>query len=81
MVQLSHLSMTIGKIITLNIGISVEKMISLLFDYVVYVCHSFPSKEQEFFNFIAAVTIHSDFGAQEKNLSLLLLLPLSFAMK
>ena len=49
MVQLSHLSMTIGKIITLNIGISVEKMISLLFDYVVYVCHSFSSKEQAYF--------------------------------
>ena len=28
-------------------------------------CHSFPSKEQEPFNFMAAVTICSDFGAQE----------------
>ena len=28
-------------------------------------CHSFSSKEQESFNFMAAVTIHSDFGAQE----------------
>ena len=66
MVQLSHLSMTTGKIITLNTGTFVEKMMPLLFDYVVYVCHSFPSKEQEFFNFIAAVSIHSDFGAHEK---------------
>jgi len=27
--------------------------------------HSFPSKEQKSFNFIAAVTIHSDLGTQE----------------
>ena len=27
--------------------------------------HSFPSKEQESFNFMTAVTICSDFGAQE----------------
>ena len=27
--------------------------------------HSFPSKEQAFFNFMVAVTICSDFGAQE----------------
>ena len=30
------------------------------------VCHSFPSKEQASFNFMAAVTIHGDFGDQEK---------------
>ena len=29
------------------------------------VCHSFPSKEQASFNFMAAVTVHRDFGAQE----------------
>jgi len=29
------------------------------------VCHSFPSKEQASFNFLAAVTICSDFEAQE----------------
>ena len=28
-------------------------------------CHSFPSKEQAPFNFLAAVTVCSDFGAQE----------------
>ena len=32
---------------------------------VVQVCHSFPSKEQASFNFMAAVTICSGFGAQE----------------
>ena len=28
-------------------------------------CHSFPSKEQESFNFMSAATVCSDFGAQE----------------
>ena len=32
-------------------------------------CHSFPSKEQPSFNFMAAVTIFSDFGAQENKVS------------
>ena len=36
------------------------------FYYTVWVCHSFFSKEQASFNFVAAVTIHRDFGAQEK---------------
>ena len=34
------------------------------FLYAVQVCHSFSSKEQAPFNFLAAVIIHSDFGAQ-----------------
>ena len=32
------------------------------------VCQSFLSKEQASFNFMAAVTIHSDFGAQENEI-------------
>ena len=35
------------------------------FKYALYVCHSFSSKEYMFFNFMAAVTVCSDFGAQE----------------
>ena len=35
------------------------------FQYAAYIFHSFPSKEQASFNFLAAVTVHSDFGAQE----------------
>ena len=31
----------------------------------VYVCHSFPHKEKVLFNFVAAITVHSDFGSQE----------------
>ena len=34
-----------------------------------------------FFNFMAVVNIHSDFGAQENKMSLLPLFPLLFAMK
>ena len=34
------------------------------FQYAIWVCHSFPSKEQTSLNFMAAVTICSDFGAQ-----------------
>ena len=36
------------------------------FQYAVYVCHSFASKEQVSFNFMAVVTICSDFGAHGK---------------
>ena len=32
------------------------------FEYAVLVCHSFSSKEQVSFNFMAAVTVHSDSG-------------------
>ena len=32
---------------------------------IYYISHSFPSKEQVSFNFMAVVTNHSDFGAQE----------------
>ena len=35
------------------------------FSYTVLVCHSFSSKEQVSFNFMAAIAVSSDFGAQE----------------
>ena len=38
------------------------------FWYAVYVSQSFPSKEQTSFNFMAAVTIHRNFGAQENKI-------------
>ena len=38
------------------------------FKYAVYICHNFSSKEQLSFNFMAAVTICSDFGAQENKI-------------
>ena len=63
-VQFSHLYMTIGKTIALTRWTFVGKVMSLLFKYAVQVGHNFPSKEQVSFNFMAAVTVHSDFGAQ-----------------
>ena len=33
-----------------------------------YVCHSFPAKEQVSFNFMGAITMHSDFGAEENKI-------------
>ena len=44
----------------------ITKSRTLLSDsHLFWVCHSFSSKEQASFNFMAAVTICSDFGAQE----------------
>ena len=56
MVQLSHPYMTTGKTIALTRRTFVGKVIG----------HNFPSKEQASFNFMAAVTICSDFGAPQK---------------
>ena len=36
------------------------------FEYIAWICHSFSSKEEMSFNFMAAVTIYSDFGAPQK---------------
>ena len=63
MVRLLHLYMTTGKTMGLTRRTFIGKVISLLFN--TQVCHNFPSKEQMPFNFVVAVTIHSDFGAQE----------------
>ena len=38
------------------------------FEHIVWVCHIFPSKEQALFNFMAAVTVWSNFGAQENKI-------------
>ena len=35
---------------------------------LVSICHSFSSKEQVSFNFMASVAIRSDFGAQENRI-------------
>ena len=50
------------------------------FQYAVQVGHSFSSKEQVSFNFMAAVTLCSDFGAPKNKISVSLL-PHLFAMK
>ena len=60
MIQLSHPYMTTGKTIALTIQTFVSKVMSLLFNTL---CHSFSSKEQVSFNFMAVITICSDSGA------------------
>ena len=67
-VQLSHLYMTTGKIITLTKWTFVGNIMSLLFHILSKFGHSFSTKEQASFNFMAAVTIRSDFGAQENKI-------------
>ena len=70
MVHLSQPNMTAGKTIVLTISTFVSKVMSLLFNmlssFVIGFFFFFFYKEQASFNFMAAVTICSDFGAQEK---------------
>ena len=56
--------MTTGKTIALTRRTFVSKVMSLCF-LICYVGHSFSAKEQASFNFMAAVTICSDSGAQK----------------
>ena len=66
MVQYSHPYMTTGKITALAICTFVGKVMSLIFNMLLVSSGLFFSpKEQTSFNFMAAVTICSDFGAQE----------------
>ena len=65
-VQLLHAHMTTGKTIALSRWTFVGKVMSLLFNMLSRVGHNFSSEEQVSFNFMAAVTICSDFGAQKK---------------
>ena len=76
-VQLTHPYIT-GKTINLTRWTFVSKVMSLLFNkYTVQVGHSFSSKKQASFNFMAVVTVSSDFGAQENNLCFHMYLPWS----
>ena len=65
MVQLSHPYMTSRKTIALTRQTFVGKVMSLLFNMLSRLVISFSSKEQVSFNFMAVVTICSDFGVQE----------------
>ena len=64
MVQLSHPYIITGKTTALTIQTFVSTVISLVFNMLSRFFIAF-YKEQAFFNFMASVTIHSDFGAQE----------------
>ena len=61
-VQLSHPYMTTGKMIALSIQTFVVKVMALLF-LSIFVRAVFP--RSNVLNFITAVTVHSEFGAQE----------------
>ena len=65
---LSHPYMTPGKTIALTRQTFVGNVSA--FKYAVWFGHNFSSKEQASFNFTVAVTVHSDFAAQENKICL-----------
>ena len=65
MVQLSQLYLTIEKTIAFTIQTFVGRVMSLLFNTLSRFVISFPAKKQMSSDFMAAVTIRSDFRAQE----------------
>ena len=68
MVQLSHPYMTTGKKHSFDYMELCQQSDVSAFKYAVYICHSFSYKVQASFNFMAVITIHSDFGAQENKI-------------
>ena len=62
-VEISHPYMTIGKTIALTKQIFVGKVISLLFNMLSRLIITFLPRSECFFNFMAAITTCSDFGA------------------
>ena len=67
-VQLSHPYKTTGKTITLTRGTFVDKVVSLLFNMLSSLVITFLQGARSF-NFMAAVTICSDFGAPQNKVS------------
>ena len=61
-VQLSHPYMTTGKTIALTRPTLVEKVMSLLFNTLSRLVITFLPRSKRLFNFMAAITICSDFG-------------------
>ena len=80
MVQLSHPYMTTGKTIALTRWTFVGKVTCLLFNMLSRLMIAFLPRSKHL-NFMAAVDICSDFGAQENKVSLFPLFPHLFAMK
>ena len=78
-VQLSHPYMTTGKTIALTRRTFVGKVMSLLFNVLFRLVITFFQGVS--FNFIATITICSDFGAQKNSQPLFPLFPYLFAMK
>ena len=80
MVHLSHPYMTTGKTIALTRWTFVGKVTWLLFNMLSRLMIAFLPRSKHL-NFMAAVAICSDFGAQENKVSLFPLFPHLFAMK
>ena len=78
--QLSHPYMTTGKTVALTRQNFVGKIISLLFNMLSRLAITFLPRSKSF-NFMAAVTVHSDFVVQENTMSPFPLIPHLFAMK
>ena len=74
MVQLSHPYMTTGKTIALTRWTFVSKVMSLLFNMLSRMVIAFLPRNK-CLNFMAAVTIYSDFGAQENKFSVSIVSP------
>ena len=71
-VQLSHPYMTTGKIIALTRWTFIDKVMSLLFNMLSRLVITFLPRSKYLlisFNFMAAITICSDFGAQKNKVS------------
>ena len=68
LVQFSQPQVTTGKTLALTIWTFVDREMSLLFNTLSRCCHSVPAKKQLSSDFMAAITIHSDFRAQEEEI-------------
>ena len=73
-VQLLHPYVTTGNTVALTRWTFAGQVMSLLFEHTVCVCHSFPAKRQSS-DFLAAVTIHSDWAQEEETRRYLPLVP------
>ena len=79
-VELSYPYMTTGKTIALTICTFVNKVLSLLFNVLSRFVIAFLLRSK-CLNFVAAVTVHSDFEVQENKICQFPFFPLLFAMK
>ena len=68
-VQLSHPCMTTGKTMALTRRTFVDKAMSLLFKMLSRLVITVLPRSKRLFNFMAAITICSDFGAQKNKVS------------
>ena len=75
MVQLSHPYMTTGKTTALTLQTFVDKVMSLLFNMLSRFVIAFLPRSKCLLNFMAAVIIGSDFGAQENKVAVSIVSP------